>query len=186
MNPLIKKFKQYGPISLEIENELDKKIKCQTKSKGDYFLKQGQIVSSLFILETGLVRSFYVIADQEINSWFGFENIILGSILPLFCRLPSAENIQFLEQSTLYYIDSNDLNEMYRKYFEMNTVGRLMAEEYCQILEERIMSLQTQSAEERYNTLLAYQPDVTQRISLGHIASYLGIKQETLSRIRKR
>ncbi|MEL1254135.1 Crp/Fnr family transcriptional regulator [Flavobacterium sp. DGU38] len=186
MNPLIKKFKQYGPLSTEIEKELASRIKCQTRPKGDFFLKQGQIVSSLFILETGLVRSFYMVEDREIVSWFGFENIILGSILPLFCKLPSAENIQFLEKSTIYYIDSNDLNEFYRKYEQMNTIGRIMTEEYCQILEERVMSLQTQSAEERYTSLLAYQPDAIQRISLGHIASYLGIKQETLSRIRKK
>jgi len=186
MNPLIKKFKEYGPITLEIENELIKKIKCQTRSKGDFFLKQGQIVSSLFVIERGLVRSFFIKEDREINSWFGFENIILGSIILLFSKLPSAENIQFLEESTLYYIDSNDLDELYRKFHEMNTIGRLMAEEYCQILEKRVMSLQTESAEERYNTLLKYHPDARQRISLGNIASYLGIKQETLSRIRKK
>jgi hypothetical protein len=58
MNPLIKKFKEYGSVSCEIENELIKKIKCQTRPKDDFFLKQGQIVSSLFVLETGLVRSF--------------------------------------------------------------------------------------------------------------------------------
>lgn len=186
MNPLIKKFKEYGSITPEIESELTTKIKYKIKNKGDFFLKQGQVVSSLFILETGLVRSFYIKNDREINSWFGFENIILGSILPLFYKIPSAENIQFLEESTLYYIESNDLNEMYRKYNEMNTIGRVMAEEYCKILEDRVISLQMQSAEERYTFLLEYQPDAIQRISLGHIASYLGIKQETLSRIRKK
>ena len=61
-----------------------------------------------------------------------------------------------------------------------------MAEEYCKILEERSFSLQTQSAEQRYNDLLKNQPEVLQRVSLGHIASYLGISQETLSRIRKK
>ncbi|RKR08938.1 CRP-like cAMP-binding protein [Flavobacterium sp. 90] len=186
MNPLIKKFKQYGPVPPEIENLLATKIKCKTHKKGDFFLKPGQLISSLFILETGLVRSFYIKDEREINSWFGFENIILGSILPLFYNIPSAENIQFLEESTLYYIQSSDLNKIYQKSNEMNTIGRLMAEEYCKILEDRIMSLQTQSAEERYNSLLEYQPDAVQRISLGHIASYLGIKQETLSRIRKK
>ena len=68
----------------------------------------------------------------------------------------------------------------------METIGRIMAEEYCKILEERIMSLHTKSAEQRYQTLLREQPEVSQRVSLGHIASYLGITQETLSRIRKK
>ncbi|RYF19527.1 MAG: Crp/Fnr family transcriptional regulator, partial [Flavobacteriales bacterium] len=154
--------------------------------KGDFFLKQGQIVSSLFIIETGLVRSYYIKDDREINSWFGFENIILGSVLPLFYDQPSSENIQFLETSTYYYILSKDLNELYKRFSEMNTIGRKMAEEYCVILEQRISSLQTENAEQRYNSLLKYQPDAIQRISLGHIASYLGITQETLSRIRRK
>lgn len=186
MNPLIKKFKEYGNLSPEIEAELSKRIKFQTKQKGDFFLKQGQIVSSLFIIETGLVRSFFIKDDKEVNAWFGLENIILGSILPLFYKLPSFENIQFLEQSNIYYITSDDLNELYKKYHQMETIGRIMAEEYCKIMEERIMSLHTQSAEQRYQTLLREQPEVSQRVSLGHIASYLGITQETLSRIRKK
>ena len=185
MNSLINKFKEYGHIPEEIACELQKKIKIETKQKGDFFLKQGQIVSSLFILETGLVRSFYIKEDREIVSWFGFENIILGSVLPLFYDLPSFENIQFLEASTYHYISTKDLNEIYKNSQEMNTIGRKMAEEYCKILEDRVMSLQTETAIQRYHSLLKNQPDTTQRISLGHIASYLGITQETLSRIRK-
>ncbi|RZK40918.1 MAG: Crp/Fnr family transcriptional regulator [Pedobacter sp.] len=186
MNPLIEKFKSYGSLTKEIENELTKYVKCQTKNKGDFFLKQGQVVSSLFVIESGLVRSYYIKDDREVNSWFGFENIILGSAFPVFYDRPSYENIQFLESSTYYFITSNDLNMMYRKSHEMSTIGRRMAEEYCVILEERISSLQTENAEQRYNSLVKSQPDATQRISLGHIASYLGITQETLSRIRKK
>ncbi|MCP2025174.1 CRP-like cAMP-binding protein [Flavobacterium sp. HSC-32F16] len=186
MNALIEKFKQYGPLSNEIEKELLKKIKMQTRPKGDFFLKQGQVITCLFMLETGLVRSYYTVEDREVNSWFGFENIILGSITPLFLQRPSSENIQFLEHSTIHYIESSDLEALYRKHTEMNTIGRLIAEECCKFLEERVNSLQTQSAEKRYQSLLSFQPDALQRISLGHIASYLGIKQETLSRIRKK
>jgi len=75
------------------------------------------------MLEEGLVRYFYVIKDKEINSWFGFEKIILGSIMPLFYKLPSSENIiQFLENSIMYSIDNSDLNELYNKYNDMNTI----------------------------------------------------------------
>ncbi|PLK43956.1 Crp/Fnr family transcriptional regulator [Emticicia sp. TH156] len=186
MNPLIKKFKEYGTIPKKIEEELIKSIRSKTKQKGEFFLKSGQIVSSLFLIETGLVRSYYIKDDREINSWFGFENVILGAVYPLFYSQPATENIQFLETSTYHYISSEDLNNLYNKYQEMNTIGRKMAEEYCVILEQRISSLQTESAEQRYNSLLTFQPGAIQRISLGHIASYLGISQETLSRIRRK
>lgn len=186
MNPLINKFKEYGHIDLEVEVELATKVKSQVRPKGDFFLKKGQVSSSLFLIGQGLVRSYFVKDDREINSWFGFENIILGSVLPLFFKLPAVEHIQFLETSTIYYIAGNDLNDFYKKYNEMNTIGRIMTEEYCKILEDRVTSLQTETAEQRYHTLLREQPDALQRISLGHIASYLGITQETLSRIRKK
>lgn len=186
MNPLISKLKTYGNISEEIEIELTKIIYKSTKQKGDFFLKQGQIVSSLFFIEKGLVRSYYLKGDREINFWFGFENVILGSAIPLFYDQPSFENIEFLETSTYYYISSKDLNKLYEKFHEMSTIGRKIAEECCVTVSERAISLQTENAEQRYNSLIKFQPDATQRISLGHIASYLGITQETLSRIRKK
>ncbi|ANF52239.1 hypothetical protein A0O34_17695 [Chryseobacterium glaciei] len=186
MNPLINKFKEYGEIPIDIEQQLLIVTKRQTKQKGDFFIKQGQSISSLFLIETGLVRSFFIKDDREINSWFGFEDSIMGAAMPLFYNEPSFENIQFLENSTYYYISSKDLNDLYKKSHEMSTIGRKIAEECCVIVAERAMSLQTESAEQRYNSLKIYKPDAIQRISLGHIASYLGVKAETLSRIRKK
>lgn len=186
MNPLIKQLKKYGNLTAETETKLDEKIKILTKKKDDFLLKEGQIVSNLFLIETGLVRSFYNVNGKEVNVWFGFENIILGSIMPLFFNQPSIENIQFLEKATLYYISSAELENFYKSSLEMNTIGRKMAEEYCKILEERSFLLQTHTAEQRYDWLVKNHPEALQRISLGHIASYLGISQETLSRIRKK
>lgn len=186
MNPLIVELRKLGPISPEIEQEIQERTKFATRKKGDYFLKKGQTVSNMFVLETGCVRGFYNKEAKEINTWFGFENELLGSFLPLFSNIPSYENIQFLEDATLYYIAANDLNALYSKHQQLNTVGRKMAEYYCKILEERIASLQVETAEERYISLLRDYPQALQRITLGHIASYLGISQETLSRIRKR
>lgn len=186
MNPLVNNLKKYGNLTAEIELQLNKKIKVLVKKKGEFLLKEGQIVSSLFVIEKGLVRSFYNTDQREVNVWFGFENGIVSSVMPLFFNQPSIENIQFLEDTTLYYISSYDLEKFYKSTHEMNTIGRKMAEEYCKILKERSFILQTNSAEQRYQWLLENQPDALQRISLGHIASYLGISQETLSRIRKK
>lgn len=186
MNPVINQLKKLGPISLEIEKEIHEKTKFALRKKGDFFLKQGQTASNMFVLESGCVRGFYTKENKEINTWFGFENELLGSFLPLFSNLPSFENIQFLEDAYLYYISANDLNLLYAKHQPLNTIGRKMAEYYCQVLELRIASLQVESAEQKYKTLLHDYPHALQRISLGHIATYLGISQETLSRIRKR
>lgn len=186
MNPLIKQLKKYGNLAPEIEAELHGKIKILKKHKGDFLLKKGQIISNLFVIEIGLVRSFYQTGQREINLWFGFENMILGSVIPLYFNQPSIENIQFLEDTILYYISQDDLESFYKSSQEMNTIGRKIAEEYCAILEERSFTLQTQTADQRYHWFLKNQPEALQRISLGHISSYLGISQETLSRVRKK
>lgn len=184
MSPLITLFRHFGYLSPEIEHELELKTQSKSYEKDAFFIKQGQVISSLFVIEKGLVRSFYMKGEREIIDWFGFENVPLGATLPLFFNRPSLQNIQFLEPSTIHYISNLDLNILYNKYSEMNTIGRRMAEEFCWIMEERICSLQTESAEQRYLTLIKSEPEILQRVSLGHIASFLGITQETLSRIR--
>jgi len=186
MNPLIRFLKKYGHLDSEIELELNSKIKCITKQKGDFFLKQGQAVSNLGVIEKGLVRAYYIKNEIEVNSWFAFENEIIGSVMPMFFSQPSFEYIQFLEPSTVYYISINDLNELYNKNPELNLFGKKLAEYLCMLLEIRINSLQTESAEQRYKSLIENYPQTLQRVSLGHIASYLGVKQETLSRIRRK
>jgi CRP/FNR family transcriptional regulator, anaerobic regulatory protein len=97
---------------------------------------------------------------------------------------PSFENIEILEPSVLYAISYDNLQKMYLEFPEFNLIGRLFTEKYYIELEERVMSLQFLTAKERYEKLLIQQPMLLQRVTLGQIASYLGITQETLSRIR--
>lgn len=186
MNHLITKLKAYGNISPEAGQALAKGINSHSKKKSSHFLKQGQVISSLFIIEKGLARAYFNNKGKEVNSWFVTEGIIAGSILPLYNQKPSFESIQFLEDSVIHSISADALEELYREFPELNLIGRKVAEELCTILEERIISLHVESAEERYHALISGYPNLLQRVNLGHIASYLGITQETLSRIRKR
>jgi CRP-like cAMP-binding protein len=99
-------------------------------------------------------------------------------------QTPNFENIEILEDSTLYAISYESLQYLYHHYPEFNLLGRRLVEKYYVELMERTLSFQFQSARERYLQLLTNRPQILQRASLGHIASYLGISQETLSRIR--
>jgi len=185
MNPLIQQLRKYGTISSKIEQEIAEKTTYFQRKKLDYFLKEGQRSSSYFVLDKGFIRAFFIKNEKEVNSWFGEENQIFYSIIPVYTDQPSFEYIQFLEDSEVYAIATTDLNDLFIKYPELNLIGRKIAEEVCIVLEERVTSLHIESALERYRALITRQPNVLQRISLGHIASYLGITQETLSRIRK-
>ncbi len=185
MNPFIEQLKKYGPISTEAEKQLEQKIQHFHKKKGEHFLKQGQLISSYFVLQKGIFRAYYIRNGKDINAWFGAENQIFGSILPVYANKPSPENIQLLEDSEIFSLSANELNILYKDYPELHLIGRKIAEEVCILLEERINSLHFESATERYHSLIQQQPYLVNRINLGHIASFLGITQETLSRIRK-
>lgn len=184
MNFLLSKLKSYGGFSKDVEEYLKIKIVLSKRNKDDFFIRKGQIATSIFILEKGAVRAFAEIDDKETTLWFGFEDLILGSILPAYFDQPAFENIQFLEDSLVHSISIADLNNLYRKYPEMNIIGRKLAENYCSFLEKRIQSLQVESASQRYQKLLMTEPDIVKRVPIKYIASYIGISSETLSRIR--
>lgn len=186
VNPLIEQLKKYGILSPNAERHLASKIKKINKTKNAHFLKQGQLLTSYFVVAKGVFRAYIYRNEKEINVWFGQENQIFGAIMPMYANRPSPENIQFLEDAEVYAIAVNDLESSYKLYPELNLIGRKIAEELCIILEDRITSLLTESAPERYQSLIKEHPNLINRINLGHIASYVGVTQETLSRIRKR
>jgi CRP-like cAMP-binding protein len=89
-----------------------------------------------------------------------------------------------LEETDLIKIPYASLQGLYKNYPETERVGRILTENYYIKLEERLLNIHFKTAKERYQTLLEKKPSLLQRASLGQIASYLGISQETLSRIR--
>jgi len=140
-NPLILKLKEYGMLSHEVEKEIEFRTKKILKKKNDYFLKEGQILTSYFIVYKGVFRAYIYQKDKEINVSFGQENQFFGAA---FANRPSPENIQFLEDSEVYAISTDDLHNLYKLYPELNLIGIKIAEELCVILEDRITSLHTE------------------------------------------
>ena len=102
----------------------------------------------------------------------------------LFSRKPSYYNIELLEDCQLIRVDYNKVEELYERYHDLESCGRIMAIE-CYLEEnERNRSFQMLGAKERYLNLIRTQPQILQRVNLGHIASYIGVTQVQLSRIR--
>ena len=162
-------------------------IKCifeKKVTKGTLILKQGEVCKYIYFLKKGFARGFYYHEGKEFTLWFGVENDIIASMYSFVSQKNSFESIEILEDSIVYCLEYNQLQKLYKQHIEINLIGRLFTEKYYIRLEERVMSLQFQTAHERYNQIIKTNPQLIQRASLGHIASYLGITQETLSRIR--
>ena len=155
-------------------------------SKNEYLLSEGKICRHLYFLQQGALRGYYNLDGKEITYWFGFENDFVTSFHSFITHEPSVENIQLLEGSVLWAITKEKLTALFNQFQEIERLVRIIQEKYYIRLEERFVNAQFKTATERYELLLQQSPHILERVPLGHIASYLGISQETLSRIRSR
>jgi CRP-like cAMP-binding protein len=124
--------------------------------------------------------------DNEINTHFFFENSFITNLKSLRQQTPADLTIQTLENSTLFRFFATDLLRLYEQSPEIESLGRKLLELLLMEQEDQTRSFQLYSPQQRYQLLLEKQPHILQRISLTHLASYLGISRESLSRIRNR
>lgn len=172
--PLEKKAGQYI-----IQNSFRKKI-----NKGRYLLKPGEFCAHYYYIHKGILRAFIREGKKEITTWINPENEITTSIRSMSRREPSLEYIQAIENSDLYVISFESLQKMYTLFPEMNIVVRILLEEYYAASEERSYISRLPGAEKRYRHFIASRPELVNRIPLKYVASYLGMSEETLSRLR--
>jgi CRP-like cAMP-binding protein len=174
------------PLPEAVLEEVARSFEQFTYPKNYMLLKQGQVSKHLWFVVKGAIRYFYTDeAGKESTVWFSFENAPVGSTTSFIHQLAAQENIQLLEESTLYRIEYNAFRALLEKHhaFALWYI-KMIEEHYALQVEDRLSDLQFLNAKQRYEKLLTQFPQITNRISLGHIASYLNITQETLSRIR--
>lgn len=184
MLELLQLLNTIHPLSNELEDYLTSHLTKLEIPKKRFLLKQGQISSNIYFVKKGLVRCFYLKEDKEVSSWFMSEGDVITSVESFFNQSVSYESIQTLEDSVLYSISYKDLQHAYLTFPEFNFVGRVLTEKYYRLSEQRLYSLRMQRALEKYHYLLQYFPQLIQRVPSKYLASYLGITEETLSRIR--
>lgn len=154
-------------------------------AKGVLILQPGQVCKHIIFLQSGLLRSFYITEGEERNVGFTLENGFVTDLKSLRSEQPSELSIQALESSTLLSIPKTDLVQLYDRSHQLEAFGRRLLEKLLEEQEEYAAWFTLYSARERYNLLVKKQPALVQRVPLGHLASFLGIRRETLSRIRK-
>ncbi|MDN3584022.1 Crp/Fnr family transcriptional regulator [Mucilaginibacter flavus] len=183
-NSLLSVLNNINILSPSIQTELQSYLVEYHFPKKALLLKEGQVAQRIYFVKEGFTRAYYHKKGNEYTSWFMGQGEIILSVYSFFSRKPSFENIQVLEDSVLQSINWDQLQSIYKNHPEFNLTGRLITEQYYIRSEERTINLQTLTAKQRYENLLATYPGILQKASLGQIASFLSIKQETLSRIR--
>ncbi|MDP1813469.1 MAG: Crp/Fnr family transcriptional regulator [Leadbetterella sp.] len=153
--------------------------------KRDFLLKKGEISDKIYLIAQGAIREFILDKDQkEITVWFGFEGDIVASLSSLVNSKESNTGLQALEDSKGFYIEKDDLEQLYNDYHSLERMGRKVTEKYLLSTETYHYDFHHLTANERFEKLQKDRMWIYNRIPLHHIASYLGVSNETLSRIR--
>ncbi len=174
----------YSRLTAECQSELLDKSTILIIKKNTTLVKEGKTSDKTFYIVKGSTRAFYLKEGKDISDWFAFENEFISSINSFFHNIPSPHFIEVLEDSVLLELSRESIEQLSNKYPDFERLSKVIITNTMLQLQERISSIQFQSAEQRYKSLLATRPNITQKVSLTHIASYIGITLETLSRIR--
>jgi CRP-like cAMP-binding protein len=172
-----------SPAEITIVTSL---FKERTYKKGDFFLEEGRICKQVGFVAKGLMR-FYINHDGEEKTYsFSQENDYVCNYESFIPQKPSTKIIQALEDSEVFVISYNDLQLLYANVREGERFGRIAIESvFIQLLKD-ISSFYTETPALRYEMFLKNHADLQQRISQYYIASFVGVKPQSLSRIRKR
>ena len=155
-------------------------------SKGDYFVQQGQVCRQVGFINQGLLR-YYINRDGEEKIYdFGKENDFTCDYQSFLPQQPCQRNIQAVEDTDLLVVSHADLQRIFTELTHGERFGRLMAEQLFVTTIGQVTSLYTDSAEERYQAFLRQYPTLQTRLPQYFIASYVGVKPQSLSRIRAR
>lgn len=174
----------YSPLSIECQQELIATSKISTFKRGEIVIREGQFSKKSYLILEGCARAYYLKDGKDISDWFAFENQFMVSIVSFFSNKPSPHYVEFLEDAIVLEFSIDTINRLSDKHHDFERFISKVVTETMLGLCERLYTIQFNKANERYKHLLNIYPDITNRVPLTHIASYLGITLETLSRIR--
>jgi CRP-like cAMP-binding protein len=184
MISLFRYLRSIHPLSEALRDHLEDTLKEKKLARKDYLLKAGQICGSIYFVEKGLLRSYYVSDGREISSGFMKEGDVCISAESFFTQKHSRENIQALEDSIVSSISYEELQRIYRDYKEFEKIGRILTEKCYLLSVQRMSGMWMQKSETRFRWLSKYFPDLLQRVPAKYLASYLGMTEVTLSAIK--
>ncbi len=181
---LLEIVNNYAVLSEEALVDFKEKTKLIFLKRGDQLVKEGNYSNTLYYIVSGSAKAFYTKEGKEITDWFAFEADFICAINSYFSLVPSPHAIAIMEDSVLLAFQREDLGWLSKKHHDFEHLMLIAVTRIMLKLQKRIVSLQFAAASDRYKDLIQHYPKIELRVPLGAIASFLGITQETLSRIR--
>lgn len=157
----------------------------ESLAKGAYFIKKNQYCQRLSFVHSGFLRVYAETERKEVTQWISSEAYFVTDLASLTFNVPARWNIQALTDCELYTIQKDDFHNLTQVVPEWEKFQKLFIAKCFTILEERVFSFLSMTAEERFHSLWEQQPELFNQVPLHYLASMLGMTPETLSRIRK-
>lgn len=183
-DPVLHHFSQYIKLSETLKKELQNRLSLQTFEKGELLHDADKICTKSYFILSGLTRTYYLKDGTEISEYFSSENEWVNSPKSFIGRIKDIYSIDCLEKTETFCLKINDLGYLFDHFPEMERYARLSMGSVFGHLMERITSQRFTTAKEKYEHFLTVYKGIYHRIPLGMTASYLGITQSTLSRLR--
>lgn len=177
-------FKELYHIDDELERFFDSHIEVKEFSKGDTIFEPDAYLKYIYFVESGFTRIYYYKNKRDITHYFFGPNTFSTGIESVFYKKPSLFGLQALAPSRICLIPFDPIEELANSNITMNKIIQKVLMDSLISFSSRFYKTQFETAHERYNALIEENPKLFQNASLGHIASYLGISQQTLSVIR--
>lgn len=175
---------RYPGMAPESKKQLESLLIRKEVEKGELLLREGEISHNLVLVGKGMLRQFYYKNGKDVTEHFSYEGCIIICIESTLKQEPTHLMIEALEPSVVYLLPYNKLISLCEVSWEINMFYRKVLE-FCLIVSQiKADSWRFETARERYTRLLEQQPEVIKRAPLSHIASYLLMTPETLSRVR--
>lgn len=179
-------FNSVYPISTAAKKYIDQNAFFCKVPRGEHFITAGAVCRHMFILNKGVVRGYIRDGKREVTTWITAEGEMVTSISSFFTQNPSQESIQALEDCEVTVFQFDTVQYCFDHFSELNIVARKVLEQYYMDAEERAYIARLSKASAKYAYFLKNKSHLTNRIQLTHIASFLNMTLETLSRLRSK
>ena len=183
---IIQSIKSLVPLNTDEEQAFLQILEVKKYNKKDFLLQEGKICNKVSFINNGCMRLFYNVEGVENTVQFFFGDSWYTDYASFLTGQPTLENMQALETCKVVQFKKEDLYKLFDQFPIFDRVGRVMAENAFLSLSLLNKMLTNEEPQQRYLNLMKQRPDVVEKIPQHYIASYLGVKPESLSRIRKR
>lgn len=180
-------FRQLAPISPSEELFVKERFSGRSVPAKSFLMRGGEIAKEIYFVVKGCVRIAIPVADgNDITCYFASENEFASNYESFLSGKPSPYEIQALEDCELLAIDRMGLQEIYAHTSNGERIGRLIAEWLFVDAMTRLTSFYTETPEDRYRQFLRERPHLVNRVPQHYIAEFIGVRPQSLSRIKRR